>query len=90
MAQLIKSVEGKQLVRIFSGCYLLETTANEIGWTDDNKNDYASFSGSNSGGVNRSFYIESQDGYIVLADGTEFSLKRLNTQFEKFRFDKIA
>lgn len=90
MAQLTKGVSGKQLVRLFSGCYLLETTANEVGYCLNDKRGYASFSGANSGGVNRSFYVEVSEGYLVLSESSDYYLKQLPQAFQRFKFDKIS
>lgn len=90
MGQVIKDPLPKQMISLSMGCYLLETTSNEVGYSSESKREYIDFSGGNSGGSSRSFYIEVSEGYLVLNDGSSYSLIQLPQDFSRFDFNKIA
>lgn len=84
--------ESMSLDRINHGTYLLETTANVVGITDENGKFYVNFAGSPSGGVNRVWLLEIKEvSYLVFANKEieRFVFMVDGEKPDRFKFEQI-
>lgn len=91
MAQLTKSISGKQRHSLQPGCYLVETAAVEVGLALTDRREYVAIMNNNAGAAVKCYYFEvMHQCLMILPAGIDYYLRQIDGTPQKWKFDVLS